>query len=176
MAELERTDKPVSILVNEFKDGVLGVPEIQRNYVWSPAQARDLIDSIYRKYPSGLILLWKPKCLPKFGRYGVKKNPDYLILDGQQRITALQKVLHGEINLCFNVLEGTLHISNRKNNNPLLVSVVSVLKNAFKVLTDTTEALNLKEEQKEIVQQNIKNFCKIEDYLFPVMIMHTDDY
>ena len=178
MADLERTDKPVSILVKELSDGIIGVPEIQRNYVWSSTQARDLVDSLYRRYPSGLILLWRPKSIPKFGKYDTKnKTPDYLILDGQQRITALQKALSGEINLHFNVLDGTLHIFNKKeSSNKLLVPLTSLLKNAFKVLTDATEGLNLKEDEKERIQKNIRNICKIEDYMFPVMIMHTDDY
>lgn len=182
MADLERTDKPVSILVKELSEGVIGVPEIQRNYVWNSTQARDLVDSLYRKYPSGLILLWRPKTNHKNATHGRgsvhNKNPDYLILDGQQRITALQKVLSGEINLYFHVLEGTLHIFNKKENtNLLLVPTTSIFKNnAVKVSNSAIDGLNLKEEQKEIIQQNIINIGKIKDYMFPVMIMHTDDY
>lgn len=178
MADLERTDKPVSILVKELANGVIGVPEIQRNYVWNATQARDLVDSLYRKYPSGLILLWRPKNNPMYGKAVTKhKTPDYLILDGQQRITALQKVLSGEINLHFHILDGTLHIFNKKEStNRLLVPLTALIKNAFKVLTDATNGIILKEDQKEQIQQNIRNICKIEDYMFPVMIMHTDDY
>ena len=42
MAKLERTDKPVSVLLEELGEGVLGLPEIQRSYVWNRPQARDL--------------------------------------------------------------------------------------------------------------------------------------
>lgn len=73
MADLERTNKPVSVLINDFQDGILGVPEIQRDYVWSQTKACDLIDSIYHNYPSGLILLWKPKTLPKLRSKHSKK-------------------------------------------------------------------------------------------------------
>ena len=104
MAELERTDKPVTLLVKELKSGVLGVPEIQRDYVWKSQQAIDLLDSMYRKYPIGLILLWKPSTLPLLrNKNESKRIPDYLILDGQQRITTLEKVFSGEISISFNV-------------------------------------------------------------------------
>ncbi len=51
MAKLERTDKPVSVLLEELSKGEIGLPEIQRGYVWNRPQARDLIDSLYREYP-----------------------------------------------------------------------------------------------------------------------------
>ena len=98
MAELERTDKEAISLVRELKTGVLGVPEIQRDYVWKVQQAIDLLDSMYRQYPIGLILLWKPSKLPKL-RSDNAINPNYLILDGQQRITTLEKVFDNEIQL-----------------------------------------------------------------------------
>ena len=53
------------MLLEELGEVALGLPEIQRSYVWNRPQARDLIDSLYREYPSGLILLWKPKELPE---------------------------------------------------------------------------------------------------------------
>jgi len=66
MAKLERTDKPISVLVDEIRKGYGSLPEIQRGYVWNKTQARDLIDSLYKEYPSGLILLWKTESPPLF--------------------------------------------------------------------------------------------------------------
>ena len=94
MAKLERTDKPVSVLIEELGEGALGLPEIQRSYVWNRPQARDLVDSLYREYPSGLILL-ETKELPNYEiqlLQNGKKAPEFLILDGQQRLTSLMKV------------------------------------------------------------------------------------
>ena len=118
MAKLERTDKPVSVLLEELGEGALGLPEIQRSYVWNRPQARDLIDSLYREYPSGLILLWKPKELPELRNTALdensKRTPDFLILDGQQRLTSLTKLFNGEIDVYFNVEEESFQIYSRK--------------------------------------------------------------
>jgi len=132
MAKLERTDKPVSVLLEELGEGTLGLPEIQRSYVWNRSQARDLVDSLYREYPSGLILLWKPKELPELRDTALgennKKTPDFLILDGQQRLTSLAKVLSGEIDVYFNVEEESFQIYSRKlKANPLWLSVKEVI-------------------------------------------------
>jgi uncharacterized protein with ParB-like and HNH nuclease domain len=132
MAKLERTDKPISVLVDELKSGVLGLPEIQRGYVWNRPQARDLLDSLYRQYPSGLILEWKPKDLPELRdvdlQNGGDKVPEYLILDGQQRLTSLAKIFNGQIDVRFNVEEETFQIFSRKlQSNPLWISVKKVL-------------------------------------------------
>lgn len=60
MAKLERTEKPINVIIEERRRGELGLPEIQRGYVWKQTQVRDLIESMYKEYPCGLILLWKP--------------------------------------------------------------------------------------------------------------------
>jgi len=132
MAKLERTDKPVSVLLEELGGGVLGLPEIQRGYVWNRPQARDLVDSLYREYPSGLILLWKPRDLPELRDLALDQNnektSDFLILDGQQRLTSLKKILEGEIDVYFNVEEESFQIYSRKlKANPLWISVKDVV-------------------------------------------------
>jgi len=77
------------------------LPEMQRKYVWRATQVRDLLDSIYRDYPSGSILIWETDELPiakspAFDR--TNQNPmgkRLLLLDGQQRITSLATILTG---------------------------------------------------------------------------------
>ena len=52
---------PMSILdlVKEFERGQMQLPEMQRGYVWKSTQVRDLLDSLYRGYPTGNILRWE---------------------------------------------------------------------------------------------------------------------
>jgi len=184
MAELERTDKPVNVLI---KEEVLGLPEIQRGYVWNRPQARDLIDSLYRDYPSGLILLWKPKELPQLrnaprGQH-TNKVPDYLILDGQQRLTSLKKVFDGEIDVYFNIEEEGFQIYSPKlKANPLWVSVKEVLERGAVEVWDKLED-KLGSLGKQVGKSELKEYLKrlsrlekIKDYRYPVMIIHTDDY
>lgn len=82
----------------EAKD--IAIPEIQRPFVWKNSQVRDLIDSLYKGYPTGYIILWKnPNVKLKDGTISSGKK---VIIDGQQRITALmtaiaaQKVFNSE--------------------------------------------------------------------------------
>lgn len=86
----------------EAKD--IAIPEIQRPFVWRNIQVRDLIDSLYKGYPTGYIILWKnPNVKLKDGTVSSGKK---VIIDGQQRITALmtaiasQKVFNSEFKEC----------------------------------------------------------------------------
>lgn len=93
------------------------LPEIQREYVWSEQKAKDLIDSLYKKFPIGVILLWRPNTISDFrlleGQEDVDKDPDWLILDGQQRLTSLNQIKKGEIKVRFNLDDDSFSIENR---------------------------------------------------------------
>jgi hypothetical protein len=95
------TDYKVSELVDLIERGELQLPEMQRRYVWTRTKVRDLLDSLYREYPSGLILMWKaPHDLTvetsDFAVATGEGQASYLLLDGQQRLTSLSAVLRGE--------------------------------------------------------------------------------
>lgn len=69
----------------------IAIPEIQRPFVWKSTQVRDLIDSLYKGYPTGYIILWKnPNVKLKDGTISSGKK---IIIDGQQRITALMTAI-----------------------------------------------------------------------------------
>ena len=69
------------------------IPEIQRPFVWSRVQVRDLIDSLYNGYPTGYIITWKnPDVKTKDGAVASGKH---VLIDGQQRITALMAAISG---------------------------------------------------------------------------------
>ena len=70
------------------------IPEIQRPFVWKRSQVRDLIDSLYNGYPTGYIITWKnPDVKTKDGG---KSNGKHVLIDGQQRITALMAAIAGK--------------------------------------------------------------------------------
>lgn len=70
------------------------VPEIQRPFVWKRSQVRDLIDSLYNGYPTGYIITWKnPDVQTKDGG---RANGKKVLIDGQQRITALMAAIAGK--------------------------------------------------------------------------------
>lgn len=98
---MTRTDYKVSELVAKISHGELQLPEMQRRYVWTSTKVRDLLDSLYRGYPSGVILAWQPAgkvVTQKFAisAYSEPGTPMLLLLDGQQRLTSLSAVLRGE--------------------------------------------------------------------------------
>ncbi len=81
--------------------GELRLPEMQRQYVWRSPRVRDLMDSLYRGYPSGAILLWETDEEVPLRKFAVSQagNPYQsvrLLLDGQQRLTSLSAVIRGQ--------------------------------------------------------------------------------
>ena len=79
--------------------GDLGLPDIQRPFVWRDAKVRDLFDSLYRGFPIGSYLLWRNTAGGRTHQIGIRerehKDPNLLIIDGQQRLTALYSVFRG---------------------------------------------------------------------------------
>jgi hypothetical protein len=99
---LAKQDISIRKLVDKVIDGELTLPEMQRRYVWTSIKVRDLLDSLYRGYPSGTILVWEtddPGNFRKLQVDGAKSSPlstSLLLLDGQQRITSLSAVINGQ--------------------------------------------------------------------------------
>jgi len=81
--------------------GRLRLPEMQRRYVWRSTRVRDLMDSLYRGYPSGAILVWETDEEVPLQEMAVQQRLEstgsiQLLLDGQQRLTSLSAVIRGE--------------------------------------------------------------------------------
>ncbi|WP_175848326.1 GmrSD restriction endonuclease domain-containing protein [Burkholderia arboris] len=98
MAKAEAT---VEELVSMIERGELRLPEMQRQYVWRSPRVRDLLDSLYRGYPSGAILLWETDEAVPLQDFAVSQSTNpyqstRLLLDGQQRLTSLSAVIRGE--------------------------------------------------------------------------------
>ena len=99
---MAKQDISIRKLVDKVADGELTLPEMQRRYVWTSVKVRDLLDSLYRGYPSGTILVWEtddPGNYRKLQVGGTKNSPlstSLLLLDGQQRITSLSAIINGQ--------------------------------------------------------------------------------
>lgn len=84
----------ISAILGLIKANDIAIPEIQRPFVWRKTQVRDLIDSLYKGYPTGYIILWKnPNVKLKDGTISSGKK---VLIDGQQRITALMTAIAGK--------------------------------------------------------------------------------
>lgn len=98
MAKMEKT---VRELVQMVEREELRLPEMQREYVWKGPRVRDLLDSLYRGYPSGVILAWESDEAVATRNFAVDTSESQairplLLLDGQQRLTSLSAVIRGE--------------------------------------------------------------------------------
>lgn len=98
---MAKAEAKVEELVGMIERGELRLPEMQRRYVWRSTRVRDLLDSLYRGYPSGAVLVWETDEEVPLQEFAVTQaaNPyksTRLLLDGQQRLTSLSAVIRGQ--------------------------------------------------------------------------------
>lgn len=186
---------PLSVedVISELRTGGIRVPEIQRSYVWRRSQIAKLLDSIYRGFPTGSILLWDagegvimrdlatnlaPKHRADF--------PPKVVLDGQQRITSLGRVFDEQTprqdRMLFNVFEEAFEPhSPRHAADPRWIDVTEVLTgrmNELDVLDRLTEASLLNPQDKATrnrIHERLKQLTGIRAYKYPVEIVREDD-
>src|SRR3989338_5836338 len=85
---------PIQTLLTWVKSEEIAIPEIQRPFVWEPVKVRNLLDSLYEGYPIGYLIAWRnPNVKLKDGSSSTGKR---ILIDGQQRITALMAALLGK--------------------------------------------------------------------------------
>lgn len=131
-----KTDISIQDLVAMIQRGELRLPEMQRRYVWRASRVRDLLDSLYRGYPSGSILVWETESQQPSRDLAITQDLSpfaghKLLLDGQQRLTSLSAVLRGEpisvrgrrkpIEILFNLEhpEGRIEFSEVEDDDPI---------------------------------------------------------
>src|SRR6266700_6317653 len=145
------------------KSGEIAIPEIQRPFVWDAVQVRDLMDSLYQGYPVGYLIAWRnPTVKLKDGSSSAGKR---ILIDGQQRVTALMAALLGRevltkdyetlrIRIAFHPQEERFEVSN-----PAIRKDVTWIEDVAEVfapdasvteLTDTYCEKNLGSERKAI--------------------------
>ena len=98
MKEAQKPDHvSLSTLVGRIKEGRFVIPDFQREFEWTPQDIRDLMRSVFLDYYIGSLLLWKSKpenfeALACERIYGLDQNDgdhEHIVLDGQQRLTAM---------------------------------------------------------------------------------------
>ena len=93
MEKYSINNEKVNILLGWVQSGVVAIPEIQRPFVWKKSQVRDLIDSLYNGYPVGYIITWQNPSVRL--KDGTSSHGKQILIDGQQRITALRAAIKG---------------------------------------------------------------------------------
>ncbi|MDO9230046.1 MAG: DUF262 domain-containing protein [Syntrophales bacterium] len=106
----------LSKLIEDIDIGEIGLPDIQRPFVWTTAKVRDLFDSMYKGFPVGYLLFWINTLNGNHRQIGIdtkQKAPRLLIVDGQQRLTALYAVLKGRNIIRSDYTEQSIQIAFR---------------------------------------------------------------
>ena len=121
MAKYVVNNSSIDTILGWIKAGEIAIPEIQRPFVWDSSKVRDLMDSLYQGYPVGYIITWRnPDTKLKDGTHSMGKK---ILIDGQQRITAMTAALLGEevvgsdykkkrVKIAFNPKEERFEVSN----------------------------------------------------------------
>lgn len=115
------TPHPIETILTWVKSKEIAIPEIQRPFVWDPTKVRNLLDSLYRGYPIGYLIAWRnPTVRLKDGSLSAGKR---ILIDGQQRVTALMAALLGyevltqdyetvRIRIAFHPVEERFEVAN----------------------------------------------------------------
>lgn len=121
-----KVDYSLSSLTDAIANGQIGLPDIQRPFVWKNVKVRDLFDSMYRGYPVGYLLFWETGARQGQRQIGTDLKqlaPGRVIVDGQQRLTSLYAVIKGisvvrdnfsteKIEIAFNPLDGVFRVAD----------------------------------------------------------------
>lgn len=129
--------QPIDILLSWIKTKEIAVPEIQRPFVWDATKVRNFLDSLYKGYPVGYLIIWRnPTIRTKDGGLSSGKR---ILIDGQQRIVSLIAALLGQpvinknyetvrIRIAFNPVEEVFEVANPAiEKNSLWISDISKL-------------------------------------------------
>jgi hypothetical protein len=175
MAKYSVHQQPVETLLSWIKSGDIAIPEIQRPFVWKASKVRDLIDSLYQGYPVGYIITWRnPDVKLKNGQLSAGKK---VLIDGQQRITALtaaiigQRVLNNDykevnIQISFNPLNEKFDVFNKayekspewiNSIHPIINDEISITKAIKQYLSDNPKA------DEDVIEERIENLKRIKN-------------
>lgn len=179
-------------LLDSIDMGVIGLPEIQRPFVWKNAKGRDLFDSMYRGYPVGYLLLWQnanEEGSKGIGIDGKQKHPSLLIVDGQQRLTSLYAVVKGKkviredyseefIEIAFHPLKEEFKVADaaiRKDKHwiPNISRLWSPDADLFELVDTYLDALRqtreITEDDKKKIRQSIQRLQGLVNYPFSAL-------
>jgi len=161
----------IETILTWVKSGEIAIPEIQRPFVWDSTKVRDLMDSLYQGYPIGYLIAWRnPNVKLKDGSFSEGKK---ILIDGQQRVTALRAAILGEyvinkdyarekIKISFQPIEEKFEVLNsaiQKDNAwiPDISPIITGLERTRKIVDNYCERnLNADEDQVEDALENLK--------------------
>ncbi|ODS43035.1 MAG: hypothetical protein MSIBF_07285 [Candidatus Altiarchaeales archaeon IMC4] len=183
------TDYTIGKLMDDIEIGDIALPDIQRPFVWYKkiSKVRDLFDSIYRGYPIGYLLFWENANRSDYKNIGFdekkRKIPRFLIIDGQQRLTALFAVMKNQevltpdyesktIKIAFRPIDAIFKVGDAATDrDPEYIPDLSALWSGdgdFAIISNFISALKEKreitKEEEKTISSNIQSLININKY------------
>ena len=190
------TTLTVNQLIEKIDTGELGLPELQRPFIWKDSKVRDLFDSMMCGYPIGYLMLWECPTLEKKKTIGTDthnyESPKQVIIDGQQRLTSLYAVMKGKKVINSKYDEKSIVISYCPVKNKFEVgyqatkkdpewiyniSEVFTTSNITKLIINFTKRLDeyrsskgetLSDEEQDLISENITALSNLKQHTLPV--------
>ncbi|NKM12100.1 DUF262 domain-containing protein [Rhizobium laguerreae] len=185
---------PISSLIEDIDKGKIGLPELQRPFVWPNVNVRDLLDSLYRGYPAGFLLFWKTGAENDLRGIGTDLKhavPELAIVDGQQRLTSLYAVVKGaevlrsnfkkeKIQIAFNPLSERFDVADAAiKKDRAYIPDISVLWEAEfkpsayrkKFIAELSEIRELSESDNEKIEGAIDHLRNLLNYSFVALTL-----
>ncbi|MEZ4514876.1 MAG: DUF262 domain-containing protein [Chloroflexota bacterium] len=179
-------------LIADIDMGEIGLPEIQRPFVWQNTKVRDLFDSMYKGFPVGYLLFWSNGVGNGHRQIGTKakqKIPRLLIVDGQQRLTSLFAVLKGlpvvrsdytkgQIQIAFRPKDQTFEVTDAAiSRDPEYISNISELwagdlsRNRFvrQFIAKLDEHRPLTDDEEDHLIESIDRLYDLQNYPFTAL-------
>lgn len=183
------TDYTIGKLIDDIEIGDIALPDIQRPFVWSKniSKVQKLFDSIYRGYPIGYLLFWENANRTDYKNIGFeekkRKMPRFLIIDGQQRLTALFAVMKNQevltpdyekrkVKIAFKPIEGIFKVGDAATDrDPEYIPDLSALWSGdgdFAIISSFISQLKEKrdigKDEEKIISTNIQSLININKY------------
>ncbi|HEY9189261.1 MAG TPA: DUF262 domain-containing protein [Sulfurovum sp.] len=193
----KKIDFDVDYIVSAIDQGTVGLPDIQRPFVWSSSKVRDLFDSMYRGYPVGYFMLWAAYDTTRQRQIGNEHGTDLstsLIIDGQQRLTSLYTVMKGKpvftdkfeeklIKIAFHPLKEAFAVSTAahqrshewiENISTLFSASTSSYTFIGQYIENLAKEKELTEEDKSTIARNIDRLMQLKKYPFSAIEISGD--
>lgn len=192
-----KVDYDLGSLMKAISLGEIGLPDLQRPFVWKNAKVRDLFDSMYKGYPVGYFLFWQNALATDthaIGDEDKQKTPRLVVVDGQQRLTSLYTVIRSipvfrqnfeseRIKIAFNPLEEKFEVLDAAIlKNKAFIPDISQLWNEetdiFEILEDYLEGLSssreLTSDEKKRIRKSISSLQNLLSFPFTALELMAD--
>lgn len=191
------TQYPIKTLIDDIEYGKIALPDIQRPFVWDTTQVRDLFDSLYKGFPTGYLLFWENSerdDVKKIGNSNHFANAQSLIIDGQQRLTALFTTIKAipiidknfkekRIKIAFNPATETFEVSNPAIEKDInFIDDISILFKSdfseYSFIRNYIEKLKnhreLSHDEESKIAKNISSLRNILSYQFTILVISAN--